>query len=184
MGHIFSHPCTVPHQCIPVRCRLHDGFFCIAVCVDVSKTGKAPGCGSQRCCRLPCTRGSRLLRVLPCRATAAVGRVPRGRRSIAWLRFSTTRAVQTCTCHTLVRRQQQAHWDPANNLRHKTPCVCTDASATAAFVAARAIAPYEQLTISYIDQDAPVAQRQEQLHWGYGFDCNCPVCSEELGIPL
>lgn len=74
-------------------------------------------------------------------------------------------------------------WHPgalecACNLCWITPT--TDNGATVACIAARDIAPYEQLTISYIDNDAPVQQRQHQLHWGYGFHCSCPVCQEEL----
>ncbi len=53
-------------------------------------------------------------------------------------------------------------------------------SATALFIAARDIQPYEQLTITYIDNEAPVGVRQEQLHFGYGFRCRCSVCVEEL----
>lgn len=51
---------------------------------------------------------------------------------------------------------------------------------TAAFVAAQDIAAGEQLCISYIDASMGVKMRQQQLEWGYGFQCNCEACTEDL----
>lgn len=53
-------------------------------------------------------------------------------------------------------------------------------SATAAFVANRDVRAGEQLSITYIDVDAGVQQRRQQLHWAYGFSCECRRCSREL----
>ena len=46
--------------------------------------------------------------------------------------------------------------------------------------AATRIAAGEQLCISYIDSTLPGEQRQQQLHWAYGFRCTCERCREEL----
>jgi SET and MYND domain-containing protein len=48
------------------------------------------------------------------------------------------------------------------------------------FTAARDIAAGEELTITYTDAEAAVSQRQQLLHWGYGFKCCCARCVEEL----
>jgi SET domain-containing protein len=53
-------------------------------------------------------------------------------------------------------------------------------NATAVFSAARDVAAGEQLTISYMDSEQPVANRQEYLAFAYGFSCRCPRCIEEL----
>ena len=42
----------------------------------------------------------------------------------------------------------------------------------------------EELSITYIDADAAVGMRQEELQWGYGFLCQCPTCLEEMSEPL
>lgn len=47
--------------------------------------------------------------------------------------------------------------------------------------AARDIAAGEQLTISYIDETAAVAARQDLLRFAYGFTCSCQACRDELG---
>lgn len=52
-------------------------------------------------------------------------------------------------------------------------------SAVVEMRAARDIAPGEQLTISYIDETLPRAQRQEALRFAYGFACGCPSCREQ-----
>ena len=51
---------------------------------------------------------------------------------------------------------------------------------TAAFVAARDIPAGEQLCISYIDASMGVKMRQQKLEWGYGFQCKCEACTEDL----
>jgi hypothetical protein len=48
-----------------------------------------------------------------------------------------------------------------------------------AFIAARDIDANEQLSISYIDQTAPLSARQQQLMFTYGFKCSCELCAEE-----
>lgn len=53
--------------------------------------------------------------------------------------------------------------------------------ATAAFTAARAIAPGEQLTITYIDAGLPRAARAAALREAYGFECGCAACREGGG---
>ncbi|PNW87292.1 hypothetical protein CHLRE_02g116850v5 [Chlamydomonas reinhardtii] len=50
---------------------------------------------------------------------------------------------------------------------------------TAAFVAARDIAPGEELCVSYMDVALPYESRQRHLEWSYGFVCRCPRCREE-----
>ena len=45
--------------------------------------------------------------------------------------------------------------------------------------ARRDIAAGEQLSISYIDADQPVAERRRVLRHGYGFHCVCAACVEE-----
>jgi hypothetical protein len=52
--------------------------------------------------------------------------------------------------------------------------------AEAVFTAARDIAAGEQLSITYTDAEASVQQRQQVLHWSYGFRCCCQKCVEEL----
>lgn len=52
--------------------------------------------------------------------------------------------------------------------------------AEAVFTAARDIAAGEQLSITYTDAEAGVQQRQQVLHWSYGFRCRCQKCVEEL----
>lgn len=46
-------------------------------------------------------------------------------------------------------------------------------------MAARDIEEGEQLTISYCDQTAPRATRQQHLRFSYGFSCNCSLCQLE-----
>ncbi|GIL48648.1 hypothetical protein Vafri_5121 [Volvox africanus] len=50
---------------------------------------------------------------------------------------------------------------------------------TAAFTAARDIAPGEELCVSYLDIGLPVHVRRQHLEWSYGFVCGCPRCREE-----
>ena len=47
--------------------------------------------------------------------------------------------------------------------------------------ARRDIMAGEQLSISYIDADQPVAERRRELRHGYGFHCVCAACVEESG---
>ncbi len=42
--------------------------------------------------------------------------------------------------------------------------------------AARLIDAGEELTIAYIDVQAPLSHRREQLSFGYGFMCECELC--------
>ncbi len=49
----------------------------------------------------------------------------------------------------------------------------------ASFVAARDIEAGEELTVSYLDQTLPRAQRQQRLSFAYGFSCRCARCIEE-----
>ncbi|GLC55857.1 hypothetical protein PLESTB_001036400 [Pleodorina starrii] len=51
--------------------------------------------------------------------------------------------------------------------------------ATAAFTAARDIAPGEELCVSYLDVGLPYAARRRHLEWSYGFVCGCARCREE-----
>ncbi|GFH10530.1 SET and MYND domain-containing protein [Haematococcus lacustris] len=53
-------------------------------------------------------------------------------------------------------------------------------NSTLALRAARDISRGEQLTISYLDPEMHVAARQRQLHFAYGFTCQCQRCAEEL----
>lgn len=46
--------------------------------------------------------------------------------------------------------------------------------------AERDIPRHEQLSVSYIDSDAPVAERQRILEFSYGFRCECEKCQEEM----
>ncbi|KAI8111858.1 hypothetical protein M9435_004356 [Picochlorum sp. BPE23] len=46
--------------------------------------------------------------------------------------------------------------------------------------AERDISQHEQLCVSYIDSDAPVAERQQMLEFSYGFRCECEKCREEM----
>lgn len=45
------------------------------------------------------------------------------------------------------------------------------------FHAMRDIAEAEEITVAYIDEHAPRAQRQEHLQERYGFSCTCSTCS-------
>jgi SET and MYND domain-containing protein len=58
--------------------------------------------------------------------------------------------------------------------------VWLDGDATITLRARRDIAAGEELRITYIDSTVPVAERRETLRFGYGFDCACPACTEEL----
>ncbi len=42
--------------------------------------------------------------------------------------------------------------------------------------AARPIDRGEELFISYIDANAPFAERQRRLQFAYGFECQCQKC--------
>lgn len=48
--------------------------------------------------------------------------------------------------------------------------------------AERDIPRHEQLCVSYIDSDAPVAERQQLLEFSYGFRCECEMCQEQMGL--
>ena len=50
-----------------------------------------------------------------------------------------------------------------------------------AFLTRREVSAGEELTVSYVDADAPVGERQEALSHGYGFECRCAACVEEMG---
>lgn len=56
-----------------------------------------------------------------------------------------------------------------------------DGDATLTLAARRDIAAGEELSITYIDADLPVAERRQMLHHGYGFNCRCPACLDEAG---
>jgi hypothetical protein len=46
------------------------------------------------------------------------------------------------------------------------------------------IAPGEEVTISYVDEDAPLEERREMLA-EYGFECECDKCTaEQLALDL
>lgn len=83
------------------------------------------------------------------------------------------------------RLQGSALFGLASMLNHSCePCLDVEwprNTAAVAFRAARDVARGEQLTISYIPTEQPVAQRQQALHEGYGFWCRCSKCVEELG---
>ena len=51
-------------------------------------------------------------------------------------------------------------------------------SAQLVLVARRAIAAGEEVTISYVDEDAPTAERQRGLA-SYGFRCECRRCTRK-----
>mmetsp|Transcript_25258 Transcript_25258/g.47756 ORF Transcript_25258/g.47756 Transcript_25258/m.47756 type:complete len:320 (-) Transcript_25258:200-1159(-) len=55
-----------------------------------------------------------------------------------------------------------------------------DNNSTMVLRARRDIQAGEQLHITYIDASATREVRQKELHWGYGFKCDCARCSEEL----
>ena len=57
--------------------------------------------------------------------------------------------------------------------------VWRNGDATMQLVARRPIAAGEQLTITYTDSSAPVAERRAELLHTYGFTCNCQSCREE-----
>eukprot|EP00300_Choanocystis_sp_HF-7_P043253 c9847_g1_i1.p3 GENE.c9847_g1_i1~~c9847_g1_i1.p3 ORF type:complete len:127 (+),score=22.26 c9847_g1_i1:745-1125(+) len=44
------------------------------------------------------------------------------------------------------------------------------------FVCSRDVQKGEELTISYIDESAPVNEARDFLKWAYGFDCDCARC--------
>lgn len=59
-----------------------------------------------------------------------------------------------------------------------------EGDATLVLSARRDIAAGEALSITYIDSGLGVTERQAQLHYGYGFNCACETCREELaGAP-
>ncbi|KAL4420876.1 hypothetical protein ABPG77_002835 [Micractinium sp. CCAP 211/92] len=59
-----------------------------------------------------------------------------------------------------------------------------DDNGCAVILALRDIAPGEEVTLSYIDEEAPLEERREQLG-EYGFACACDKCSaEELAAEL
>jgi len=49
--------------------------------------------------------------------------------------------------------------------------------------AIRAMCSEEEVTFSYIDETAPLLERQSALQRDYGFRCKCPRCEEAEGIP-
>ncbi|KAL8131245.1 histone-lysine N-methyltransferase ATXR2 [Apium graveolens] len=53
-----------------------------------------------------------------------------------------------------------------------------DRDGQATIIALRPIHKGEEITISYIDEDLPLEERQASLA-DYGFSCRCPKCSEE-----
>lgn len=53
-----------------------------------------------------------------------------------------------------------------------------DRDGRATIIAVRRISKEEEITISYIDEELPYEERQEQLA-DYGFTCKCPRCIEE-----
>ena len=57
---------------------------------------------------------------------------------------------------------------------NQTPYLCF----AAVILALRAISPGEEITISYIDSDAPLSERTEGLR-DYGFECGCDKCAAE-----
>jgi hypothetical protein len=52
--------------------------------------------------------------------------------------------------------------------------------ATLALSTRRECGAGEELRITYIDSSLPVAERQEQLHFAYGFACACDTCVDDL----
>lgn len=84
-------------------------------------------------------------------------------------------------------------WEPC---RSRCPCVaclpmdrqaaaaaatlvaCLPSAHAAVIRAMRPIKAGEEITISYVDEDAPLEERQDAL-LEYGFVCDCPKCSAE-----
>ena len=54
--------------------------------------------------------------------------------------------------------------------------------ATVTFTTVRAVKKGEELTISYLDEGAPVAERRAALRKHYGFTCTCPKCVTETTL--
>jgi SET domain-containing protein len=58
--------------------------------------------------------------------------------------------------------------------------VCIAPGGALALRARRSIAALEPLTITYLDSSLPVEFRRKKLLMGYGFDCNCELCEQQL----
>lgn len=48
----------------------------------------------------------------------------------------------------------------------------------------RHVAAGEEVTISYVDQSLPLAQRRSIIKEHYGFECDCPRCADEARAEL
>jgi len=48
------------------------------------------------------------------------------------------------------------------------------------YAARRRVAAGEELTITYLDSSLPVSARRGKLAHGYGFECACALCSEQV----
>ncbi len=64
----------------------------------------------------------------------------------------------------------------------RSPLAPNNPTPTAVLVALRDISLGEEITISYIDEDAPLQERQDALA-EYGFLCTCEKCVAE-GVAL
>ena len=48
----------------------------------------------------------------------------------------------------------------------------------------RHVAAGEEVTISYVDQSLPLAQRRSIIKEHYGFECDCARCADEARAEL
>ena len=59
-------------------------------------------------------------------------------------------------------------------------CMAPSPSRAAVILALRQIHPGEEISISYIDEEAPLEERRQELA-DYGFACRCGKCTAEAG---
>ena len=67
---------------------------------------------------------------------------------------------------------------PGEHKAQTANCDSNVFAGTIQFVAKQDIKRSEQLCISYVNSKADVRARQMQLQAGYGFQCQCPLCTD------
>ena len=75
----------------------------------------------------------------------------------------------------------------ASSLNHSCDPNCEVAyvdDARVLVVARRTLKPGEELTIAYVDVDADVGERRDELREVYGFECVCERCSREAAMDV
>jgi SET domain-containing protein len=72
----------------------------------------------------------------------------------------------------------------ANTMNHSclpnVAITCSTNSDEVSVLALTQIKAGDELLISYIDEDGPLAQRKKQLHEFYSFECTCARCLNEI----